>query len=435
MIIRNPINPYPQNIAVDPNKAFFKFTFMGDRLGSYRIKIYSYSNTEAESLVGDSGVINLSNYVYNNTPISRDKLPISIYSLPEKSIVAGKSYTWEVEMSPDYNLGAQTSTQFNFTSTRYFFQAVTTPQITATPNGNTAAFSINGTSYEYDSTANLPHITVNNLQSRILNIEGYYQNGNIKYYYFELFDEEDNLIETTPKTFSSKIEYNFSGLLPSKNYTLYCYTVSQNDQYANVIFDITTTYKSKEDINYPPILICNENEANVKIKWIKDSTAIGRATGEYNINTNGTLDILSGSVIYDNISSFPIIMDKNNFAVGIKTTINDNTTKIFDYINNGILYQVYMENYVFYLKYGYIDSANPYIQECGNFKSNIVFGIQNYANPIPDTGYMWFSGEEYSISNNDTTYLLVSEREEKKYSILLQNNNGVISCTFDAINE
>ena len=160
--------------------------------------------------------------------------------------------------------------------------------------------------------------------------------------------------------------------MPSKNYTLYCYTVSQNDQYANVIFDITTTYKSKEDINYPPILICNENEANVKIKWIKDSTAIGRATGEYNINTNGTLDILSGSVIYDNISSFPIIMDKNNFAVGIKTTINDNTTKIFDYINNGILYQVYMENYVFYLKYGYIDSANPYIQECGNFKSNIV---------------------------------------------------------------
>ena len=428
MIIRNPINPYPQNIAVDPNKAFLKFTFMGDRLGSYRIKIYSYSNTEAESLVGDSGIINLNDYVYNNTEIQQEN------KLSEMKVVADKSYTWEVEMSPDYNLGAQTSTQFNFTSTRYFFQAVTTPKITATPNGNTAAFSINGTSVEYVSTANLPHIEVNNLQNRHLSIVGYYQNGNIKYYYFELFDEEDNLIETTPKTFSSKIKYDFSGLLPSKNYTLYCYTVSQNDQYANVIFDITTTYTSKEDINYPPVLICNENEANVKIKWIKDSTAAGRATGKYSIQ-DGKVKISSGKIVYDNISSFPITMDKNNFAVGIKTTINDNTTKIFDYVNNGILYQIYMENYVFYLKYGYIDSANPYIQECGNFKSNIVFGIQNYANPILDTGYMWFSGEEYSISNNDTTYLLVSEREEKKYSILLQNNNGVISCTFDAINE
>ena len=432
MIIRNPINPYPQNITVDPNKAFLKFTFMGDRLGSYRIKIYSYSNTEAESLVGDSGVINLSDYVYNNTPISGDKL--SNYSLPEKSIVAGKSYTWEVEMSPYTNLGVGNLTQFNFTSTRYFFHAADTPKITASPNGTEPSFLINGTSFDYVSTANLPLIEVNNLQNRHLSIEGYYQNGNIKYYYFELFDEEDNLIETTPKTFSSKIKYDFSGLLPSKNYTLYCYTVSQNDQYVNVIFDITTTYTSKEDINYPPVLICNENEANVKIKWIKDSTAAGRATGKYSIQ-DGKVKISSGKIVYDNISSFPITMDKNNFAVGIKTTINDNTTKIFDYVNNGILYQIYMENYVFYLKYGYIDSANPYIQECGNFKSNIVFGIQNYANPISDTGYMWFSGEEYSISNNDTTYLLVSEREEKKYSILLQNNNGVISCTFDAINE
>lgn len=431
MIIRNPINPYPQNITVDPNRTSLKFTFMGDRLCSYRIKIYSYSNTEAETLVGDSGVINLGNCVYNNTPISGDK--ISNYSLPEKEIITGKSYTWEVEMSPYSNLGAGNLTQFNFTSTRYFFHAADTPKITA--GSSSASFLINGNFVQYAYSEDLPHITVNNLQNRHLSIEGYYQNGNIKYYYFELFDEEDNLIETTPKTFSMKIKYDFSGLLPSKNYTLYCYTVSQNDQYVNVRFDITTTYTSKEDINYPPVLICNENEANVKIKWIKDSTATGRATGEYNINTNGTLDILSGSVIYDNISSFPIIMDKNNFAVGIKTTINDNTTKIFDYVNNGILYQIYMENYVFYLKYGYIDSANPYIQECGNFKSNIVFGIQNYANPIPDTGYMWFSGEEYSISNNDTTYLLVSEREEKKYSILLQNNNGVISCTFDAIDE
>ena len=423
MIIRNPINPYPQNIAVDPNKTFLKFTFMGDRLGSYRIKIYSYSNTEPETLVEDSGIINVVGYAYNNTEIQDEWLS-------NMNVVAGKSYTWEVEMCPYEDLGEDTTTKFNFTSTRYFFQTVATPEITATPDGYSAAFSINGTTMEYNPAANLPHIDVNNLQNRNLNIEGYYRNGNIKYYYFELFDEENNVIEITPKTFSSKITYEFAGFLPLKNYTLYCYAVSQNDQYTNVVFNITTTYIGKEDINYPPILICNENEANVKIKWIKDSTAIGHATGNYTIDADRGVWIESGEIVYDNISSLPITMDKNNFAIGLKTKIKNTTTKILDYINNDVLYEIYMENYIFYLRYGHINSSNKTTMQCGQFASDIVFSIQNYNASKSDTGYVWYEGEEYIVPNTEDTYILDAIETNNIYSILLQNANGIVSCTF-----
>ena len=419
MIIRNPINSYPQNITVDPSKASIKFTFMGDRLGSYRLIIGSYSNTAPERVVYDTGAINPSDYIYNNTEIIYEK------KLSQMKVFARNSYTWRVEMSPNKSPNNQIEKPI-FVSKRYFFQTADTPKITTTPDEDSTAFSINGTTVAYDSNEDLPRIIINDLQNRTLNIEGYYQ-GNIKYYYFELFDGEDNLIETTPKTFSNKIKYNFSGLLPLKNYTLYCFAVSQNDQYTNVAFDITTTYTSKENINYPPILICNENEANVKIKWLKDFVVTGKATGNYFIE-DGKVRIASGEIVYDNISSFPIAMDKNNFAIGLKTIVNENTTKILDYINNDILYEIYVENYIFYLRYGHINSTNKTIRQCGQLRENIVFSIQDYDTAKTDTGYMWYEGEEYSVSDAENKYVLDVGKRSDLYSILLQNNNGNVSC-------
>ena len=64
MLIRNPTNPYPQNITVSPYKANLSFTFMGDRLGSYQVKIYSYSVSEAEGLIYEGNVTNIENYIF-----------------------------------------------------------------------------------------------------------------------------------------------------------------------------------------------------------------------------------------------------------------------------------------------------------------------------------------------------------------------------------
>lgn len=432
MLIRNPINPHPQNITIDPNKEFIEFTFMGDRLGSYKVNIYSYSNTEPETLVWETDIINIENYAYNNTRIVLDHI------IAGMNISSGFSYTWEVIMSPYKDLGGEHNTHDNFKSLRYFFETSYPPRILSSNEENTnTGFLINGLEYPYDHNSSLPHIVIDNLQTRILNVEGYYCDGNIKYYYFKLFDEDGNLIEETNKTFSGKIEYSFQGLLSPKKYTLWFYAVSQKEQYTTIVFDISTTYELKTNMVYPPILTCNREEANVKIEWAKDFTAYGKAEGEYTLDTEkGEVAINSGTIVYDNVSSFPIFMDKNNFAFGIKTTINDAITKIFDYINNDILYEVYMENYKIYLRYGNLDFPNKTIIEVCDFKNNILFGVQEgkgEPRPAADTGYMCYvgtdeNGEEYTIPNSNSFYLLTSLKEAYKYEILLQNKNGIITC-------
>lgn len=443
MLIKNPINPYPQNIAIDPNKASISFTFMGSRLGSYQIKVYHYATKGvSESLIGQefhiytSKVINLDKYVYNNTPINVNISFSEILKIIPEKFQLNNTYTWEVIMSPYNNWDEDLElkgTEDSFSSLHYYFETSLVPRIIDTPNlteNSNASFIVNGEIYDYNPEINVPRIEIKNLKSRNINIEGYCPEGDIKYYYFELVDDNNNQIEQTNKTFSNKIEYSFSGLLSSKNYKLNFFAVSQKDQYVNIIFDINVSYDLKSDISNPPILTYNENEANVKVKWIKDSTALGKASGEYQID-NGMVNINTGTIVYDNISSLPIIMDKNNFTVAIKTTINDDTTKIFDYINNEILYEVYLENYKIYLKYGNINLSNKTIKEISNFKfkNEVLFGIQDYDEPENDTGYMWFDNEE--IPDSNSKYLLISKQEEKQIQIILQNNNGKITCTIN----
>lgn len=443
MLIRNPINPYPQNITVDPTKTKISFTFMGDRLGSYQIKIYSYTNDVESteniySLVYESNVVDVDNYAFNNTPITFDLLMSEMKTESNQPSITTldnthNAYTWEVIMSsekPNNEGGFIEGT--TFASLRYFFQTTPTPKIVPSPNATNAGFKINEVVYSYDELKQVKATNKN------LNIEAYYYNGNIKYYYFQLFDENNNMIEETKKIFSSKIDYNFSGLLSGKDYYLYFNSVSQDEQYITIPIKISTDYQEKQDLSNPPILTVNNEEANVKIKWKKDSTATGKATGTYNINASigeedtGTVDIETGSIIFDNISSSPIQMDKNNFAVGIKTTVNDTTTKILDYINNDALYEIYVENYKIYLKYGDINSPTKIVEEIIAYADRVEFGIQK--NEAEDNvGYMWYVGDEYEIPYAEEDYLLVSNIEPKKYSILLQNKEGIVSCDIQEI--
>lgn len=423
MLIRNPINPYPQNITIDPEKTNISFTFTGDRLGSYKINIYEYSPKGTETLVYETKEqIELTGYKYNNEIIELSS------NLSSMNVESGKSYTWEVIMSPY----VETFDYLNetFTSLRYYFETAQTPDITTSSSLANVGFLVNGEEKLYSNTANFPHIDIE-LNKREIEILGFYRNytngSNIKYYYFQLFDENKNLIEETDKTFSTKIEYKYSGFLPNQNYELSFIAVSQTEQYINVRFSIQVNYNIIKNTIYSPILTCNENEGNIKIEWTKSLTSLGKANGDYNFDSS-KVNIISGKIIYDSVSTLPIYMDKNNFALGIKTKINDNTTKIIKYINNNVVYEVYMKNYCFYLTYGEIDSNLKTTLKCGQFKTNIVFGVQNYSQPREDTGYMMYYDKINNITKNEEDNLLVSTSEEYDYSILLQNKNGIISC-------
>ena len=422
MLIKNPSSPYPQNITVDPDSTYLSFTFKGDRLGCYKIKIYSYPENanvyESEFInVGKSTDDDRDNYIYNDKRVEFNTALNELENSSQQVIETNKSYTWEIVMSPE--ISQQTKNENLFTSLRYFFQTAPTPVISQDPFSSDPEFIINEFPFDYTLYSSM------GLSSKNLNVSGYYYWGDIKYYYFQLFDDDNNLIDETNKIFSTKIDYNFSGLLNSKTYILRFYSVSQSDLSFSKEIKFKVTYSSKIDIGNPPILTYNENEANVEIKWAKDSTAIGRPTGTYKIIEN-KVEIKTGTIIYDNISSSPITMDANNFALGIKTTVNNNTTKILDYINNNVLYELYIENYEIYLRYGTIGSTIKTTTNFGAIKSSIDFGIQNYDTAANDTGYMWY--DDNRTFNENGTYLLIAQEEEVEIKILLQKENGTITC-------
>lgn len=409
--IRNPVNPYPQNIMVDPDETKIEFVFSGDRLGAYKINVYTYSsNPEVSEAFVKSEEIILTDYIYNNTKI------ITNISLAEIGVTSG-SYTWEVIMYPEKAVNGENS----FKSLRYFFEASSPPYISSNDSddsGKEDKIKVNGIEYGIiDNALNIQ------LYTRNINIDGFYKGASIKYYYFQLEDESGNVIEKTDKIFSNKISYNFTGFISPNKYILRLFTISQKEQYVNIEFKISVTYNLDNNLSYPPELICDENETSIKIKWLKDSSASGEATGEYEFINKG-VKINTGEIIYDNISSLPIEMNEKNFAFGIKTIIDDNTTKIFDYINNNWLYSVYVEAYKIFLKKNRLGLTTYKPAEIIQLKDQIKFGIQptEDAQPEPNTGYMMYVGDEYEIKESDDFWIVVPENQDYSCSILLQNS-------------
>ena len=256
-------------------------------------------------------------------------------------------YTWRIQMYSDTSADGE-----NFTSVSYYFKTFPLPSVYSTTlsEDDRKAFLINGQMVEYSNDvkdeANNIIVDVPTLHNRNINILGYYglnNLSNIKYYYFELFDEEDRLIESTDRIFSTKIEFSFSGLMPNVAYVVKLHIVTQSDQYLNFIFQLNVNYVIKSSVDFKPILTCNEEETSIEIKWAKDSTAVGKPSEDVNYGfADGTLILNTGSITYDTISNLPIEMEANNFTVGLKTLIDTSTTKIFDYVNNNILYEVYL---------------------------------------------------------------------------------------------
>lgn len=461
MIIRNPINPYPHNVVIDPyvlkEEGEISFTFSGDRLGSYQLNVYSYSLEGGNIKVYNGKKKNI-NYAYNGDKISinfqeEDQQGIKLY----KTIENTGEYYWEIIMSPFKNLETESEgdTGELFTSFAYVFESKAIPRIIASPSYHStsyqemvrpASFLINNKPYFYDAAEGdfiIDATGAKGLSSKNLEVSGCYDDGSIKYYFFQLEDENGNIIEKTSKIFSNKIEYKFLGLVPNQNYFLYFYSTSQKDQVLTGQFRFTTSYSIKNNINYTPQLTCNENETSITIEWAKDNSSKGKATGEYFVDPlDGSVNILSGEIIYDKIGSLPIDMNADVFAIGIKNRVKNNTGTIFKYINSNILYEVYIENYQFYLKYGYINSLTKNIQEISTpeearlvFKENLVFGI---IDEIPsenfrDIGYMIYTGqnennEDYKISYSDSFYIATSFSEHKKYWILLQKDRQETTC-------
>ena len=319
----------------------------------------------------------------------------------------------------------------NFSSLEYFFETNTKPIISPNQDTEYAGFTINDSIVEYNESSNIPHIS-SDIVSRKLKLEGYYslfQNSDsIKYWYVVLYDDNNTLIDQTDYNYSARIYYEYDGLRTNNYYKIDFFAFSQTGQIVNVVIELNVKYDERLNTQFIPILEQNPEKNSIIVKWNKDYTSVPQVNGEIELLPEGGVHLKTGELIYNEISGNPITMDKKNFAVGLKTSIHNkiSSMKIFDYINNNIKYQVFIKNYKFYYQ---IDEAQPI--DCGVYtRENIEFAVQDYAIPKEDTGYMWYVSEDYNWSEDNTKYYLIDNSDTfNRFSILLQSNEGTVSCT------
>lgn len=443
MLFRNPINVYPHNVTIDPNQqdTYFSFTFKGDRLSSYVFRLYEYSNTPLETQ-GESKIyeklitqsyFELEDYQFNDSIVT---VPINMATL---HLLSGKTYTWDLALGA-YDDGEQFVDEHGFQTAKYCFKTAFRPTISQDinaliqdiDNDDEGSFIINGTPAYYPWRESNPVLDIGIIQNRMIDFEAYYVLdalvSSCKYYYCRLSTEDGEVVDETNKIFSSHIRYTFNGLLSNQNYSLELFIVSQTDQYLHLTLQFLVQYSSSDNLGFAPELQCNIEDNSIDIKWVRDYTAIGKATGQYQV-IDSQVDIQSGEIIYDKIAN-QNLASYQDFTIAFKTTINDLTTKILTYVNENVTYEIYMENYKFYLKYG----SEGIVTEIGNFKNNIVFGIQNYNTPENNTGYMWYDNTTFDTQEaNADTYLLTAIIEERKFNFILSKTNNEVECHVEEV--
>ena len=373
----------------------------------------------------------MNDYVYNNTLVT---VPIDVGDM---NLEMGKAYTWNVILCDNFEDDEENIETYGFASNKYYFKTAYNPIISDTSDyiaseilsEQEGSFFVNDSEFYYDIKEENPILQIGTIQNRILNFEGYYVSNELvsdcKYYYCRLIAEDGEVVDETDKIFSARIAYSFNGLISNKQYTLEVYVVSQTDQYLHLTIEFLVFYNMGANLGYAPELNCNLEDNSIDIKWVKDYTAIAKTTGEYEISQN-QVDIQSGEIIYDEIANQPLGTYKD-FTIAFKSTINNNTTKILTYINDNIIYEIYMENYKLYLKYG----AQENIVELGNFTEEIVFGIQDYSSPKDDTGYMWLDNETFD--DNTEQFLLVTKEQSRKFSFILSRINNIVNCQAEEV--
>ena len=276
---------YPYNKAIDGSKAnTFTATVHGDVITKYQILIHE-NNTGVSVYTSDE----ISGTYYNGDTI--------IFVLPSSQLQNGKDLLWKIKLWDRNNN--------TLTSPPVFFKTRTTPVVQvneiSSPH-NRANVDFSGTYYQH-------------------------QNVPIQYYIWNIYDAEDNLIDTSGKIYNSKLTYNYDGLLSGNTYKYQLVVVNQdNVQIASSKFSFSVYY---DTYNYnigltPKVEILNDLNA-AKIYLVGDKYSRGISTGRYSfvkdtpfIGANSVK--INNGTIYYNASYYILAKTKGDGLVSEKPT-------------------------------------------------------------------------------------------------------------------
>lgn len=347
---------YPYNKAIDGSKAnTFTATVHGDVIIKYQILIHE-NNTGVSVYTSDE----ISGTYYNGDTI--------IFVLPSSQLQNGKDLLWKIKLWDRNNN--------TLTSPPVFFKTRATPVVQvneiSSPH-NRANVDFSGTYYQH-------------------------QNVPIQYYIWNIYDAEDNLIDTSGKIYNSKLTYNYDGLLSGNTYKYQLVVVNQdNVQITSSKFSFSVYY---DTYNYkigltPKVEILNDLNA-AKIYLVGDKYSRGISTGRYSfvkdtpfIGAN-SVKINNGTIYYNEVSGTPLSLNEKNFTVVLDTVIDEKKTgEIIDLSS-----QLPSKSYKLIIKsHKFFSIINGDEKEVIPFFSTIKSGQTTTGEPEDDTGYIWDDNE------------------------------------------
>ena len=251
------------------------------------------------------------------------------------------------------------------------------------------------TPYYFFKSRTIPEISIvdmpTEINARNYNFTGSYfqlENTPIQYYTFNLYNEDLELIDTTDKVYSANIVYNFDGF--TNNRTYYIELLCNNQDLVEI-----STGKREFLVNYfePNVDVTLdyeilEDKDAIRVILKPDKTSIPEFNGEYSIESNfpfegtNSVDIKTGTIVYDNISEEELSIDENSYTVFMSTRLNNGFEgKIVELSNDTDNRSIELQGYSFY------DNKNGVINKISNIYTTDKFVLQSEQES--DVGYVW----------------------------------------------
>ena len=338
----NFMQPFNQSIDMSLPQ-IFSCQINGNQIDSYQLIIKKLDNT----VVYDSSKVSLATILYNGQTLS--------ITVPQNSVTFRGQLKW-------------TLTYWNNTesvsSGEMIFTNLTTPTLVTTMPTSITSKMYNLT-YTYSQAENIP----------------------IKRWNIELFDSNDNSLESSGDVYSSLIQYQLDGLVNNTNYYVVITVETQSQSglgmLVSTINNFTVQYPALI-LNFKPTLTQIDDKSAVQIDWSLLSQNPGIITGNSNYidkylrDNNVGFSLDKGSILeYDSFTLPP------NFTMSFMQQI----PKDF----NGVFFTTKDGNYK--LGYNNIPSAlDSSLTYTGTWTSEIASGYHN--------GVAKYS----TIANNNITY-------------------------------
>lgn len=355
--------PYLSSIDVTVSN-IFSLQIQGNQCVAYRLKIFLLSNLT--TAVYDTNKITLSSTLYGG-----ETLEISVPGTGN-GMTNGSEYVWNIQLY-------ETISAIPISSTNYYFKAYKTPTLTISNFVST----INSKNYEF------------------LGSYSQQQGVPIKYFIWNLYNGNDELLDTTGKINNSNIKYSFDGFLDGNFYKIELMTENQEGI-------ISTTGKNQFDVSYfspntstRAIAEVLNNKSAIKISWDSQSQIIGKSTGDYSILEDTpfvgaeSVNVENGEIYWDLINeSTPIfIPDQSTTMISVNFPIgfSGDIIELKDTIN-GTYYKVSCDGSFFYYNInGLLGTSDVYTEGDASFISDTLTINENKI-------YMW--RDSYTWDNN-----------------------------------